>query len=108
MLRRKNQLSVDENIWKALFVFENIEARWAASTGPAFENGGWGGFGVLGLAAEDQALGRRMTLDVCDSLSLEGSTRKCFLFQKLTIGSLRPPLASSTLMYHYEAACSPR
>ena len=67
-----------------------------------------GGVGVLGLAAEDQALGRRMTLDVCDSLSLEGSTRKCFLFQKLTIGSLRPPLASSTLMYHYEAACSPR
>lgn len=53
-------------------------------------------------------MSRRMTLDVCDSLSLEGSTRKCFLFQKLTIGSLRPPLASSTLMYHYEAACSPR
>ena len=38
ILRRKNQLSVDENIWEALFVFEKIEARWAASTGPAFVN----------------------------------------------------------------------
>ena len=38
MLRRKNQLSVDENIWEALFVFEKIEARGAASTGPAFGN----------------------------------------------------------------------
>ena len=38
MLRRKNQLSVDENIWEAFFVFEKIEARGAASTGPAFGN----------------------------------------------------------------------
>ena len=38
MLRRKNQLSVDENIWEALFVFEIIEARWAASMEPVFGN----------------------------------------------------------------------
>ena len=38
MVRRKNQLSVDENICDTLFVFEKIEARGAASTGPAFGN----------------------------------------------------------------------
>ena len=38
MLKRKNQLSVGENIWEAFFVFEKIEARGAASTGPAFGN----------------------------------------------------------------------
>ena len=39
MLRRTDQISADENIWEAFFfVFEEIEARWTASTGPAFGN----------------------------------------------------------------------